>query len=103
MPPQVILVAPTGTTPRASAWSWSVQPRVATRVGSSSMVVSPKACSIVTGKASASAEVVAVGSLAVASLEVEPVLHPVSSAAARPTVVAATVVRREARFMGISI
>ena len=62
LPPQVIFVAPTGTTPSARAWSWSVQPRVATRVGSDSMVVSPKACSMVTGKASASAVVVAVGS-----------------------------------------
>ena len=55
LPPQVSLVAPTGTTPRASAWSWSLQPRVATRFGSFSMVVLPKACSMVTGKASASA------------------------------------------------
>ena len=43
LPPQVSLVAPTGTTPSATAWSWSLQPSVATRVGALSMVVSPKA------------------------------------------------------------
>ena len=41
--------------------------------------------------------------MAVASLAVEPVLQPVISAAASPTVVATTVLRREARFIGISI
>ena len=81
LPPQVSLVAPTGTTPSASALSWSVQPRVATRVGSSSIVVSPNACSMVTGKASASTCELALGSGAsVAS--VEPVLHPASDGGA---------------------
>ena len=80
MPPHVILVAPTGTTPSASAWSWSVQPRVATRVGSDSIVVSPSACSMVTGNASASAVVVAVGSAAVPVSLVEPVLQPARAA-----------------------
>src|SRR5688572_20762196 len=88
LPPQVILVAPTGTTPSATAWSWSVQPRVATRVGSDSIVVSPSACSMVTGKASGSTDVVDVGSTAASVPLVDPVLHPVR--AATRTVAAAT-------------
>ena len=41
----------TGTTPSASAASVLPQPHVATRSGASAISVSPKACSIVTGKA----------------------------------------------------
>ena len=91
LPPQVSLVAPTGTTPRARAWSWSLQPRVATRFGSFSMVVSPKACSIVTGKASASALVLALADLL--SESVEPVEQPVRARA--PTAAAIARWRRE--------
>ena len=72
--------------------SWSVQPTVATRVGSFSMVVSPKACLMVTGKASASALVLVVA----ASSSVEPVLQPVRASA--PSVTASA--RWRSRFMG---
>ena len=49
--PQVDLDMPTGTTPRARGTSWLAQPTVATRSGAFSIVVSLKACSMVTGKA----------------------------------------------------
>jgi len=39
----------TGTTPRAIAASFEAQPQLATRFGCSSIVVSPKACVMVTG------------------------------------------------------
>ncbi len=55
LPPQVIAVAPTGTTPSETAMSWSTQPTVATLVGSLVIVVSPKVCLMVTGKAPCSA------------------------------------------------
>ena len=92
LPPQVSLVDATGTTPRASALSWSVQPSVATRCGSSSIVVSPKACSMVTGKASASTSVLAWAST---WSVVEPVEQAASSGPARAAVsAAASAVRR---------
>ena len=53
LPPQVILTAPTGTTPRETSVSWSVQPIVAMRVGSVSITASPSAWVTVTGNASA--------------------------------------------------
>ena len=91
MPPQVSFVAATGTTPSASALSWSVQPRVATRCGSSSMVVSPKACSMVTGKASASTSVC---DWASTCWVVEPVEQAVRAVALRAAT-SASAVRRE--------
>ena len=98
LPPQVSLVAPTGTTPSDRTASWSDQPRVATRVGSSSIVVSPYACSIVTGKASASTcEVLSASGASWAS--VEPVLQPASAEA--PSATASTVegTRRNIRVL----
>ncbi len=65
-------------------------------MGSDSIVVSPKACSIVTGNASASTSVVAVASLAASSAAVvEPVLQAVRAATAR----AAAAPRRRVRVM----
>ena len=49
LPPQSILGTPTGTTPRAMATSSLTQETVTTRLGCSLMVVSPKACLMVTG------------------------------------------------------
>src|SRR6056297_1476581 len=45
---------PTGTTPRASRKSCSLKPTDTTRCGSSSIVVEPNLCSIVTGNGAAS-------------------------------------------------
>ncbi len=92
LPPQVSLVAPTGTTPRASALSWSVQPRVATRLGSDSIVVSPKACSMVTGKAPSSTDVVLPEDSSAVS--VEPVLQAVSRLSPARAVTSLVAVRR---------
>src|SRR5262249_38518781 len=83
LPPQLILVTPTGTTPRASRLSGSLVPRVTTRLGSLSIVVEPKVWSMVTGNAASSTAVVAAGaSASVARSSVEPVLQP----ATRPVV-----------------
>ena len=49
LPPHSFLGTPTGTTPRAMATSSLTQETVATRFGCFSMVVSPKACLMVTG------------------------------------------------------
>ena len=54
--PYSSLAIPTGTTPSARATSAFTQETVATRVGAFSIVVLPKAWSIVTGNASASAD-----------------------------------------------
>ena len=54
LPPQVIFVAPTGTTPSDATTSASLQPSVATRVGALSIVVVPCTWVTVTGKAAAS-------------------------------------------------
>ena len=44
---------PTGTTPSASGTSWLAQLTVATRSGLASIVVVPRACSMVTGNCAA--------------------------------------------------
>ena len=60
--PQVALAIPTGTMPSARGTSWFIQATVATRSGLASIVVLPKACSMVTGNApSASATAVPLG------------------------------------------
>src|SRR6476620_2630385 len=51
LPPHSFLGTPTGTTPRAMATSSLTQETVTTRLGCSLMVVSPKRCLTVTGKA----------------------------------------------------
>ena len=51
LPPHSFLGTPTGTTPRAIATSSLTQETVTTRLGCSLMVVSPKTCLMVTGKA----------------------------------------------------
>ena len=51
--PHVKSPVATGTTPSAATTSWDAQPIVAIRVGFDSMVVVPKACVSVTGKAAA--------------------------------------------------
>src|SRR3954471_10458291 len=48
---------PTGTTPSARAKSASLNPMVTTRWGAAGIVVDPKACSIVTGKAAVPVDV----------------------------------------------
>ena len=52
---------PTGTTPSARAKSASLNPTVTTRCGAEGIVVLPKACSIVTGKAGGARSVGAIG------------------------------------------
>ena len=54
--PQLAALMPTGTTPRASGTSWLAQATAAIRSGWDSMVVSPRACWMVTGKTSPVAE-----------------------------------------------
>src|SRR4249919_475148 len=51
LPPHSFLGTPTGTTPRAIATSSLTQETVTTRLGCSLMVVSPKRCLTVIGKA----------------------------------------------------
>src|SRR5688500_1315610 len=93
LPPHSVLGTPTGTTPRAMATSSLTQETVATRCGCLSMVVSPKACLMVTGScaledsAADEAEEEAAG----------PVEQPVRASAAAATAVALPAVLSKAR------
>src|SRR5215207_7461612 len=84
LPPHSFLGTPTGTTPRAMATSSLTQETVATRVGSFSMMVLPKTCSMVTGNC----ELLELEALASVVEDAGPVEHAerVSAAAARTAV-----------------
>ncbi|MDQ0736233.1 hypothetical protein QFZ50_002696 [Arthrobacter agilis] len=83
---------PTGTTPRASDTSAFTQDTVATRSGFSVRVVSPNACSIVTGNAPASAV-----ALLPPVAEVPPSAGPVEQADSERTATAAAAIRPRRR------
>jgi hypothetical protein len=84
---------PTGTTPKASGTSWLAQLTVATRSGFVSIVVVPRACSIVIGLKSADAA----GASSVAPASAEQPTRPTARADA-----ALRASRVEVRDMGSS-
>ena len=94
--PHVALLMPTGTTPRARGTSWFIHAMEATRSGFSSMTVSPKTCSMVTGNA---ASVLAVAS---APVSVEVSSAPQAARTRAEAATAAVVSRREGRMDGFS-
>src|SRR3954462_1049339 len=93
LPPHSFLGTPTGTTPRASATSSLTHDTVTTRVGCSSMVVSPKTFLMVRGKAELAGWLDAPAAVGFAG----PVEQAVRASATAATTAAARAVKKRER------